>query len=248
MRIFLYKILIWFTVFTFNLQSVDLNAQDPELFNHTWYFNNGELNGDPFLPTENLTAELYFYSDYIDVGYPYCEGGISFEDILYDGGNTFEILGDSPFLIDLCVFPDDENELTFMNKHNLLYSDYQNTGIANNPFTYTITTVNNYFQLTIENDEGDWAVYNSVLLSTASFDQNSFALYPNPVKETLQINNSSNQRMSATIYDINGKKLQTQSLETSTSTIDVKSLNPGLYFLVFESETGERVSRKFVKR
>src|SRR5690606_9412662 len=124
---------------------------------------------------------------------------------------------------------------------NLIYSDYQNTGIANNPFTYSIATISNYFQLTIENGEGDWAVYNSVLLSTASFGQNSFDLYPNLVRETLHINKGSTQSVSATIYDVNGKKLQSHFLKTNTSTIDVKALNPGLYFVVFESEAGERV-------
>jgi hypothetical protein len=86
------------------------------------------------------------------------------------------------------------------------------------------------------------------LLSTPSFDQNSFALYPNPVKETLRINNDSNQKVSATIYDINGKKLNGQSLETNATTIDVKAFSPGLYFVVFESEDGERVSKKFMKK
>src|SRR5690606_34782331 len=149
-------------------------------------------------------------------------------------------------LVSVCG-PDDENELLFMNKHNLIYSDYQNTGIANNPFTYTIATVNNYYQLTIENGVGDWAVYNSVLMSSPSFSQNSFALYPNPVKETLQVSNNSNQMVTATFYDLNGKQLQSHSLETSASTIDVRVLNQGVYFVVFESEGGERVSKKFVK-
>ncbi len=125
---------------------------------------------------------------------------------------------------------------------------FTNNTFANNPFTYTIETVNDYSQLTIENGEGDWAVYNSVLLSTSTFQQNSFVLYPNPVKEVLQINNSSNQLVTAIIYNINGKKIQTHSLENKVSTTDVKALIPGLYFVVFESETGEWVSKKFIKQ
>jgi len=70
-----------------NLQHSNLYAQDPELFEHTWYFANGELNGEEFYPTVNLTADLYFYPNDILIGYTYCEGGISFENILYEEGN-----------------------------------------------------------------------------------------------------------------------------------------------------------------
>ncbi len=135
-----------------------------------------------------------------------------------------------------------------MQKHNLFYGDFQISGIANNPFSYLIEPINDYLQLTITNGEGDWAVYNSVLLSTTTFHQNSFTMYPNPVQANLSINNTSNQSVKATIYDVNGKVLQSYTLEAYTSTINVKSLKTGLYFVIFENEGGERVSKKFVKR
>jgi len=242
-------------IFILNLQSAIINthssnlyAQDLQLFEHTWYFVNGELNGEEFFPTENLTPELFFIDDFIDVGYTFCSGGATFEEINYNN-DIFEILGDVFLLVDECFFPDHENELLLMQKHNLFYGDFQITGIPNNPFTYNIESVEDYLQLTIENGEGDWAVYNSVLLSTNLFHQNSFTIYPNPVKDNLSINNNtSNQSVTATIYDVSGKELQSYYVEANISSLNVKSLISGLYFIVFENEEGERVSKKFVKR
>lgn len=246
-RIYLKLFIVFILLPFFGGTGGGLYAQDPQLFEHTWYFVNGELNDEAFFPTQNLTPELVFIDDFIDVAYDFCSGGATFEEIFYIN-DLFEILGDVFFLVDECFFPDHENELLLMQKHNLFYGDFQITGIANNPFNYTIETINDFLQLTITNGEGDWAVYNSVLLSTPTFDQKSFTMYPNPVKENLTINNTSDQNVTATIYDVIGTALQKLLLEANTSTINVKALNTGLYFVVFENESGERVSKKFVKR
>ncbi len=226
-----------------------LYAQDPQLFEHTWYFQNGELNGIELYPTPSLTAHLTFQNEFLDIGYPYCSGGISFEEVNHISNVSFEITGDYYILVNNCNFPKNEAELLFIANHNRVFGNFTgSTTLYFNPFTYTIETVDGHFQLTIENHEGDWAVYNSVLLSMSSFSQNSFALYPNPVNESVNVKNNSNQQVTATIYNIDGKWVQNHSLETNLSIIDVKELKSGLYFVVFESEVGERVSKKFVKQ
>lgn len=224
-----------------------LYAQDQQLFEHTWYFVNGELNDEAFFPTQNLTPQLVFIDDFIDVAYDFCSGGATFEEINYIN-DVFELLGDVFFLVDECFFPDHENELLLMQNHNIFYGDFQISGIANNPFSYFIEPINDYLQLTITNGEGDWAVYNSVLLSTTTFHQNSFTMYPNPVEENLTINNASNQSVIGTIYDMIGKLLQSHIFEANTTIINVNELNKGLYFMVIENENGERVSKKFIKK
>ncbi len=222
-----------------------LYAQDPQLFEHTWYFANGVIDGEPFLsPDSNFITELYIYNEGLNYLYVTCNQGWGFDGIDFDINNNIFLLPDGPIFIgDECT---NNQQIDFTVLHNLIY--FTNNTFANNPFIYTVEIIDDYSQLTLENGQGDWAVYNSVLLSTPTFHPNNFTLYPNPVKEVLQVNNSSNQPVSAIIYDINGKKLQTQSLEINLSTIYVKALNPGLYFVVFESETGERVSKKFVKK
>jgi hypothetical protein len=243
-------------LFFLNLQSTILNqlsfnlfAQDPELFEHTWYFVNGELMGEEFFPTPNLTAQMTFDNQYLDIGYPYCSGGISFEELNHISNVSFEITGDYYILVDECNFPKNEAEYLFMANHDRVFGDFTgSTTLYFNPFTYNIETVDGNFQLTIENGEGGWAVYNSVLLSTNSFYQNSFILYPNPVEETLFVNNTFNQQVQVNVYGVSGKLLQSHLVEAGLSQIDVNHLHAGLYFVVFENENGERVSKKFVKQ
>lgn len=117
------------------------------------------------------------------------------------------------------------------------------------PFNYNIEqNSDGSFSLEITNDEDNQAYYSSEFLSNQDFILNAFKLYPNPAKETLHINNGSRQQVTATIYGVNGKKLQKHYFENNNETIDLKVLNPGLYFVVFENETGKRVSKKFIKR
>ena len=241
------------TVFICNLQSTIINpqsfnlyAQDPELFNHTWYFVNGELSGDEFLPTQNLVPTMNFFNDFIDVSYPFCSGGVTFEDIVYDS-ITFEIIGDYYVLVDECFFPDHENELLLMQKHDLFYGDLQNTGAINNPFSYIIEPVDTYLQLTITNGDGDWAVYNSVLLSTASFDATVFDIYPNPASDKLFIESQENISQVA-VYDIHGKLIKTIRFNPENSVeIDVRHLQNSMYFLKIETENNRVATEKFIK-
>jgi|GEM_PF-3467447 len=74
------------------------------------------------------------------------------------------------------------------------------------------------------------------------------SVYPNPVIETLHINQNKHQFVTAIIYNVQGKKMGQHLLENSKSIIDVKSFIAGLYFLVLESEKGERVTQKLVKK
>lgn len=216
----IFLIIFLFPSFTSALLSTSggagLYAQAPELFEETWYFVNGELNGEEFFPTPNLTAQMNFINHYLDIGYPYCSGGISFEDVNHISNVSFEITGDHFILIDECNFPKNEAEYLFMANHDRVFGDFTGSTTSYfNPFTYNIETIDEHSQLTIENGEGDWAVYNSVLLSTPSFNETTITIYPNPLKETLHINITSNQVVWATVYDINGKKLQSYSLENN---------------------------------
>lgn len=78
--------------------------------------------------------------------------------------------------------------------------------------------------------------------------QAEISIYPNPAKETLHIRQKSNAFDTATMYDVQGKKVNRYALENRLSTIDIKAFTPGLYFLVLESESGKREIQKFVKK
>tara|TARA_R100001369_G_scaffold92136_1_gene135652 strand:+ start:3118 stop:3894 length:777 start_codon:yes stop_codon:yes gene_type:complete len=251
------KLLLGF-VFIFNLQATVTNqqsstlyAQDPELFEHTWYLEKVNVEGEEYILTDYYTAETSiteFDEQNSSMHSSLCEFMCFWATCSFDTEENIMNLSE----YDTCVLTGEctaeSQELYFY--RDLYFSIFYTpqTGVINNPFTYTIEPVDNYQQLTIINGEGDWAVYNSVFLSTTDFNDTNFSMYPNPVKETLNINNPSNQTATATIYDVSGKKLQSHTLKNSLSTIEVKTLRAGLYFIIFENEAGKRVRKRFIKK
>jgi hypothetical protein len=79
-------------------------------------------------------------------------------------------------------------------------------------------------------------VYNLVVLSTADITLGDVKLrfYPNPAYTTLfvDIPQSHGKKITAQVYDLNGKLLQKQSLNQSLNEISVDKLPAGLYQLV----------------
>src|SRR5690606_8473085 len=188
------------------------------------------LNSEGLIPTNtSLQIILYFFDNSLEMSIPYCEDGYVGEDMEIEENQLIFGFIDWP-LVGISVGDDYD----YIEKHYTIYAVNDGTGAPNNPFNYTIEAIDDYYQFTIENCESDWAVYNSVLLSTTDFSQHLFTLYPNPAKETLNINNNSNQQVTAFIYDLNGKLIKSHPIENNTTALDVKSLNQGLYFIVFE--------------
>ncbi|REE27933.1 putative secreted protein (Por secretion system target) [Winogradskyella pacifica] len=72
------------------------------------------------------------------------------------------------------------------------------------------------------------------------------SIYPNPVEAELTIKTSANViNKIATVFDINGKRILSQKLDSNT--INVSNLTSGIYFLRLESE-GKIIKRKFIKK
>jgi uncharacterized delta-60 repeat protein len=86
----------------------------------------------------------------------------------------------------------------------------------------------------------------STVLSTNNFDKNDFAIYPNPVKDIININlQGRNTSLEYVIYDMSGKKITSNKLLENK--IDVSSLSKGIYIL--KIKTGEKIfENKFIKQ
>lgn len=69
-------------------------------------------------------------------------------------------------------------------------------------------------------------------------------LYPNPVKDILQINVLEDKIVSIEISDVTGRKIY---LPLKENTINVSSLPSGLYFIKIKTEKG-MISEKFIKK
>jgi hypothetical protein len=215
-------------------------SQDPELFDREWYLHYGILNGEFFeQPIPNFDAFIYFENIIFHVFHQYCDEGTQ-SDIIYENEiNQFTISDEFIYIIGFCT---SEEYTFFMGQH---YSIYYDAGIiAKNPFNYTIESDGDTYMLTIENTNGDIAVYGNVPLSIEDFNTTTVSIYPNPVKELLFIESKENLS-SITVFDIHGKKVKTVS---DLSEINLGGLQSGVYFVSITSENGGVLTQKIVKK
>ena len=101
-----------------------------------------------------------------------------------------------------------------------------------------------------ENSRGDydfWVIkHNSILNIAENSFSKSISLYPNPTKNSLQINTQDKTIDQINIYTITGSKILQLELDTVSPTVDVSSLAMGVYYVQLYS--GKNVAvKKFVK-
>uniref|UniRef100_UPI0040492FF5 T9SS type A sorting domain-containing protein n=1 Tax=Gelidibacter sp. TaxID=2018083 RepID=UPI0040492FF5 len=73
-------------------------------------------------------------------------------------------------------------------------------------------------------------VWSPETLSVDSFDNNAFTYFPNPVKNTLQLNAQSNIQ-NVSIYNMLGQEVLRTAPNTVNSTIEMSALQTGAYFV-----------------
>ena len=73
--------------------------------------------------------------------------------------------------------------------------------------------------------------------------ENPILVYPNPASNSLTISKTSEDSSEGYIYNVRGKVLMSFNLQSQTSTVDISSLSPGLYFLLLDNQ-----STKFIKQ
>ena len=238
-----------YTLFLIVLCSSFSYAQDPELFEQEWFLHyividEATINSpmpeiDIFLDFNNSNEEV----DYLEVHIPYCEDGhagvINFEEDSVFNLETFDWV-----LLGVCNGEEFADFAEYMMNHYTVYALNNGSGTPKNPFIYTLETDGENYTLTIENIDGDYAVYSDQKLSTHEFENNAASVYPNPVSETLHIVGNKDV-IRASIYSITGQK--TTILNSIVKEIDVRLLQNGLYFLELEASDGSNQVVRFVK-
>lgn len=86
-------------------------------------------------------------------------------------------------------------------------------------------------------------------LSTVTFSDENFALYPNPAKSsvTIELQNATETIQSITITDVLGKMIRSIEDTTNQNTIDVSDLTNGVYFIEITTNSNLKQVRKLVK-
>lgn len=82
-------------------------------------------------------------------------------------------------------------------------------------------------------------------LSVANFESESFAVYPNPTNDFLNISSKNSSKLinNIVVSDILGKTVQTNSFNTSKAVLDLSNLNRGVYFVKVESEGVDKIMK-----
>ena len=90
------------------------------------------------------------------------------------------------------------------------------------------------------NAENRW-----IALSTDDFSFNSIKMYPNPVKDSF-IYFSSTQDLDVIIYDVLGKQVLIENVDSNKDYINISNLNKGLYLVKINSSQGT-ITKKLIK-
>ncbi len=93
-------------------------------------------------------------------------------------------------------------------------------------------------------------VTSSIYLGTEDFQKEAnFVLYPNPSEKTitLQLRNREIENLSVTIFDITGKQIMSNSVNSITTEINISDLSSGLYFVALEQNGKTLGYQKLIK-
>lgn len=75
------------------------------------------------------------------------------------------------------------------------------------------------------------------VLGVDKFDASQIAVYPNPANDIVKIQSSSVIK-DITIFDLQGRRIQTLKEETNTTEVNISELKTGIYFFSIETENG----------
>jgi uncharacterized repeat protein (TIGR01451 family) len=88
------------------------------------------------------------------------------------------------------------------------------------------------------------------VLALDEFENGSFVFFPNPTSDfvTISLKDNSNTISTITVYDVLGKMiLQNKALNSIiTDTIDLSSVNPGIYFIEVQTQNNTKVVKKLL--
>jgi hypothetical protein len=226
--------------------SLKFYAQDPQLFENTWYLHNLIINGQTLPPPSNSEVPYipldFFENGNDDFTTTVCN---SFSGTLvYGGSENFTIQDYSLTLI----FCDLEENTIYEGIYLGFFFDPTTQDPYIEPFPYTITVNGSAKTLIIENVNGDQAIYGNEILSTIDFKSSKLAIYPNPATDLLLIESSDKMINEIKIINVKGEKiLKIQNFESKNNPLNIRHLASGIYFLIAKTEKGNITFKKFIK-
>ncbi|MGJ8667773.1 MAG: T9SS type A sorting domain-containing protein [Patiriisocius sp.] len=153
-------------------------------------------------------------------------------------GDAVQTFNDGATLADIIVTP--SNVTWFPTEADAL------AGTNSLPLSTILVDQTTYYAVNIVDSclSAPFEVTVNISLGLDNLENNQLIVYPNPAKNTLFVQNSS-QIEEIEIYSITGKKVFEAKPKSNNTTIEVSSLTNGMYILTVISE-GKRSQRKFL--
>ncbi|MFM9909438.1 MAG: fibronectin type III domain-containing protein [Chitinophagaceae bacterium] len=173
---------------------------------------------------------------------------------------SFVITNGGTINLTLTTLPLDYDLRLYRNNSQVAIS--QNGGSSSETINYTATTGTYYARVYGFNNANNASVCYTlkVQLGTASMpgefngaeilSGRKISVFPNPVNELLNINITGlNGKAFIKVFDINGRLVANRSTTQINSTVDVKKLSKGVYYISIDDANGKVIHRsKFVKQ
>ncbi|WP_432673049.1 T9SS type A sorting domain-containing protein [Flavobacterium sp. SM2513] len=217
-------------------------AQDPQIFNNTWYLHNVIVNGADTIPP-NSNMILMFSPTNLSTNA--CNS--LFGPVVFENNTTQFSFSNYSITLNLC---EDADAAIYQEIYFPVFTD----GIDSSPaftsyFTYSISETEGVKTLIINSAFNKQAIYSDVALSTSQFNKESFSFYPNPSEDFIEINlnNSFTKSTTLEIYNNIGILQKTEHLTNTITQVDINNLATGVYYLKITSETGTSV-KKLIKK
>ncbi len=218
--------------------SLSSYAQNPQLFENTWYLQKVVVNDIVFLPPINDEV------DYVDL---LIEESNLFSNVCYTIIGAIEEIDNENLYVSLFFFWDGDCFLQETIDFEAVYfAGFFMAENSNITISYLIEDESNNKKLTLTNINGDKAIYGNVLLAQQDFSISNITIYPNPIKNTLQINNQNAIKINnLQMYDLMGRLVLEEV--NPRMQLDVSELANGLFFVRLETDQGIFV-RKVIKQ
>lgn len=126
----------------------------------------------------------------------------------------------------------------------LLIGNFKST--ADSDTLLVPTGANNRFQSYYYIDDVSVVAIDSIPSSIGDKETFDFSVYPNPATEALQIK-SAKELVGVRVLDMRGRSVFTESIAANTHTVDLKSIQAGMYILEVTDREGRRATKRIVK-
>ena len=94
--------------------------------------------------------------------------------------------------------------------------------------------------------ETEEAITSFIILGVDEFDLSQLTVYPNPANDIVKIQSSSAIK-SITVYDVQGRRIQTTEVNQQSIEVNMSALKTGIYFFTIKTENGSSM-KKILKR